>query len=294
MMTDFLSVPDAEPFDSCQHPVWVAVGEVADLPAVVAAVGGKEPDWAVSGLIEASVRAALGAVGYRMDRPRAFELGDAEPDDVAEVYDPARRRWARGHDGLWFMPETTSPHLPWVELLDRTGELVEALPTPASPTRAEVIERAAEVFCDSAANGVRWADLGEPLRAMYRRRQAAVADAGLLADPAMFAEIARLRVERDAARGEAERLRGDAERASDPRSWVAVWRPYDGPAEQWQHNEAACLFGQDGVMEFRRPVRPAGRGPALSGLALRAAEEADDAGEPDELTPISPEVVSGD
>jgi hypothetical protein len=100
----------------------------ASLPAILKALKAEDPSWAVSSLVEAAVRAALGAVGYPMDQPRAFEIGDAEPDDVTEVYDPARRRWARGHEGLWFMPETVSPHLPWVELLDRTGELVEVLP----------------------------------------------------------------------------------------------------------------------------------------------------------------------
>ncbi|WP_372673002.1 hypothetical protein [Amycolatopsis kentuckyensis] len=192
--------PSAEPFDSCEHPVWVAVGDgPASLPAVIEATKAGDPVEAVCRLVEASVRAALKAVGYRMDRPRAFEIGDAEPDGVTEVRDPARRRWARGHDGLWFMPEQVSPHLPWVEMLDRTGDVVEVLPGPAVPTRAEVIERAAEVFCDSSADGARWADLGEPARALYRRRQAAVADAGLLADPALFAEIARLRAQIGAA-----------------------------------------------------------------------------------------------
>jgi len=254
-----MNTPSTEPFESCNHPVWVAVADgPASLPAILEALKAAEPAWAVSSLVEAAVRAALGAVGYPMDRPRAFELGDAEPDGVTEVLDPARRRWARGHDGLWFMPETASPHLPWVELLDRTGELVEVLAGPVTPTRAEVIERAAEVFCDSSENGARWVDLGEPLRAMYRRRQAVVADAGLLADPALFAEIARLRAEVGGLRAERDQARAELERVSDPRAWVAVWRPYDGPAEQWQHGESACLFGQDGVMEMRRPVRPAG------------------------------------
>ncbi|WP_290055642.1 hypothetical protein, partial [Amycolatopsis solani] len=252
-------------FDSGQHPGGGAGGDVADLPSVHRATTGADPDYDVTTLLDHAVRAALAAVGYAMDAPRTFEIGDDEPEDVAEVCDPAGRHWTRGENRLWFMPGVPSPALPWVELLARIGELAEVPAAPAGPTRAEVIERAAEVFCDSSTDGVPWADLAEPVRALYRRRQSVVADAGLLADPAVFAEIGRLRAERarltaqldDArqavrvAERAAEDAQAEAERLRDPRSWSAVWRPYGGPAEQWTHGQLGCVAGDDGVMELR-------------------------------------------
>lgn len=47
--------------DDSTHPVWVAVGDVASLEAVITAVRSSEPEWAVTQLVEASVRAALAA-----------------------------------------------------------------------------------------------------------------------------------------------------------------------------------------------------------------------------------------
>ncbi|HET6291000.1 MAG TPA: hypothetical protein VFG15_30185 [Amycolatopsis sp.] len=186
---------DAEPIDSSRHPVWAAVGDAADFPSIVTAVRSSQPEYEVSSVIERAVLAALDAIGYPLTRPQVFELGDAEPEDVTEVRDPAGRRWIRDPRREWYMPGRSGPVLPWPELLGRSGELVEVLPAPATPTRAEVIERAAETFCDSSQRVIPWADLAEPVRDLYRERMAALADAGLLADPAWLVEIARLRAE---------------------------------------------------------------------------------------------------
>ncbi len=119
----------AEPFTSPRHPVWAAVGDgPATLHAVVDATRAADPVYAVTRLIDASVRAALVAVGYLTEKARVFEIGDAEPDDVTEVRDVAWRAWVRNEtDRLWYRPGVIGPALPWAELLDRTGELVEVV-----------------------------------------------------------------------------------------------------------------------------------------------------------------------
>lgn len=58
----------------------------------------------------------------------------------------------------------------------------------------ELIDRVAQVFCDSAnTNAMKWADLGEPFRDIYRNRACALADAGLLAMPEAVVDVERLR-----------------------------------------------------------------------------------------------------
>lgn len=53
---------------------------------------------------------------------------------------------------------------------------------PPPVVRSARIEHAAQVICDTSVAGMRWADHGEPVREIYRRRARALVEAGLLAD----------------------------------------------------------------------------------------------------------------
>lgn len=60
----------------------------------------------------------------------------------------------------------------------------------------KLIDRAAEVFCDSSAQGMRWNQLGEAFKDIYRVRIRKLADAGFLTGPDQPTTAAELNLAR--------------------------------------------------------------------------------------------------